>query len=199
MPSVSGHIRKRDGNILPAHPPTQATAGASGRRSRLEISWKRPGATGRKTRASRGNGDKRRTRMAAAVWLLAEATYNASSHLSRRRSRVRVPSLPLLSKPFGGSRTSFEDVSRKRFASGRRLAGPAEAFCSSEITLAHAYVSSPRLVGGLQQLLGLEKCERVSVGVLEPSRLADARRCGNVIDGLERRKVVVLKHSAAAL
>src|SRR5437762_14251319 len=52
---------------------------------------------------------------------------------------------------------------------------------------------------GLEQLLGLEECERVSVWVLEPGRLAYAWGRGDMFDGLERWEVVVLEDSAAVL
>ena len=73
-----------------------ATAGVRCRRPALETPWKRPRATKRKTRqreislnllepaSVRDSGDE--AKLGATI----------SSHLSRRRSRVRVPSLPSL-------------------------------------------------------------------------------------------------------
>jgi len=84
---ANGFIRRRSS--------AWATAGVRCRRSALETPWKRPRATKRKTRqreislnllepaSVRDSGDE--AKLGATI----------SSHLSRRRSRVRVPSLPL--------------------------------------------------------------------------------------------------------
>ena len=48
-----------------------------------------------------------------------------------------------------------------------------------------------------EDLLGLEQRERVAVWIFEPSRLADADRCCDVVDRLEAREVVILEDHAA--
>src|SRR6476660_5789098 len=45
-------------------------------------------------------------------------------------------------------------------------------------------------------LLGLEDGDGVAVGVLEPGRSSDARGGDDVVDGLERREVVLLELDA---
>jgi len=105
---ANGFIRRRSS--------AWATAGVRCRRSALETPWKRPRATKRKTRqreislnllepaSVRDSGDE--AKLGATI----------SSHLSRRRSRVRVPSLP----PHGVPRPPRLGVGRARRQADRR-------------------------------------------------------------------------------
>src|SRR5215475_2920141 len=51
----------------------------------------------------------------------------------------------------------------------------------------------------LPGLFRLKQRDRVAVGILEPGRAADAGRCRNAVDRLQRRVVVLLERDTAGL
>jgi hypothetical protein len=76
------------------------------------------------------------------------------------------------------------------------LVGGRVASATSSVLFWSRLVSAGCCGGEQPRLLGLEQREGVAIGVFEPCRLADAGGGRDMVDGLERREVVVLEDDA---